>query len=261
MRQSNYVFEIQVNDKPVYEYEHRGDTFIEGRKGSTFKINFRNTGYGRVLIVPAVDGLSTLDGKTAGPDSPGLIVESMGSVSIPGWMVDSAVASQFEFQDRESSYAKSLDSTTTNTGVIGLLVYEEKPQHRYYPSLNNMFVGAQPLVFAQNMTTTARGVLGPQGDQGPQGPSGVAESLGIVDTSASYDSNDNLGVGWGKAVDFQTKTVTFDRGELKAQMAIFYDSRKNLERRGIVVERRDTLGIRPNPFPGIGCTPPKGWSR
>ncbi|MNY39449.1 hypothetical protein D3C86_1741330 [compost metagenome] len=73
------------------------------------------------------------------------------------------------------------------------------------------------------------------------------------------DREENLGVGWGNAVEFKMNSTTFDKGEKVAQLVLFYDSRKNLERRGIIVEKRDSISMRPNPFPGMGCKPPAGW--
>lgn len=263
MRKNFYDLEILVNDKPVYEYTHEGDTYIEGRKSSTFKIRFKNPTASRVLIVPSVDGISTMDGNPAGPDSPGMIVPAYGTVDIPGWMVDLNKSSEFTFQDRERSYAASRDTNTTNTGVIGVLVFAEAVvQHQViyhvvdpsYPPYNPFVPrrittgGISPFdnnyLFGLNNTCTTT----------------LTSNVGTsCESTTTPNSTDNLGVGWGKSVDFKLNTATFDKGDNVAQLVVFYDSRRNLERRGIVVETRSSIAVRPNPFPGIGCKPPKGW--
>jgi hypothetical protein len=264
MRHNNFTLEVIVNDKPVYEYQHQGDIYIEGRKNSSFKLRFSNTTGKKVLVVPSVDGLSTLDGNVAGPDSPGLIVPAYGKIDIPGWMVDTSKSAEFVFQDRESSYAKSVDVNTTNTGVIGVLVFDEvqkQPQvhhvvntHIHYPPNVRRVSPYTPwdnnIVWVSNTSDASSSNIGMTAD--------ATASFGTATTSG-VDPSENLGVGWGNSVDFNVKSTTFDKGDNIAQLVVFYDSRKNLERRGIVVERRDTLSIRPNPFPGVGCKPPAGW--
>ena len=274
MKQGDFNLEITVNDRSVFEYQHQGDTFIEGRKGSTFKLTFYNHSSNKVLVVPAVDGLSVLDGKPAGPDSPGLVVQAGSSAMIPGWMVDQTQASQFVFADRESSYARGIDSTTTNTGVIGFLVYGEAKKERVVTHIVNIPYPVTP--YAPVLPT------GPWMSPTWTSKSPDSQIYGMVNTSVSMDTtplvgtaiynsaqstqrritkntDENLGVGWGQSVDFKTTTTTFDKGEKMSQLVVYYDSRRNLERKGIVIEPRTQLQSKPNPFPGIGCKPPAGW--
>lgn len=278
MNKQQYQFDIIVNGKPVYEYAHEGDTYIEGRKGSTFEIKFRNNSGKKVLIVPSVDGLSTLDGKTASADSPGLIVQANSTVSIPGWMVDSAKSARFEFQDRERSYARSVDPQTTNTGVIGLLVFAEEVKYTtQYKGISPMAPPIAPIhivaptnaPWGQWTNTPVTWTLGTNAVTFENKGFGVSAAMPeTLSSHATYDyepatrriiQNENLGVGWGEAVEFKVNQSTFDKGLLDEQFVLFYDSRNNLKRKGIIVEQRETLNTRPNPFPGIGCTPPKGW--
>lgn len=281
MRQGQYELEIIVNGKPVFEYAHKGDTYIEGRKGSTFKLRFKNSSSNKLLVVPAVDGVSTLDGKPAGPDSPGLVVQGNSHIDIPGWMVDSTKASEFIFADRESSYARSIDRTTTNTGVIGLIVFGEAEKERHVTNINVTYPtvyptspyytppfipswgqpiwisSSNPTYNVSNTSVTlgtndAFGAIGAAGPQGPAGPQGTSRRI-------TPKSEENLGVGWGQSVDFTTTSTTFDKGEKLSQIVVYYDSRKNLERMGIIVEPRASVQTKPNPFPGVGCKPPAGW--
>lgn len=259
MNAKDFTFEVVVNGRPVTEYPYQGDTYIEGRKGSNFELRFTNRSAFRVLVVPSVDGLSTLDGKTAGPDSPGIIVDAYGTITIPGWAVDLKTASSFVFEDRQRSYARGIDPTTTNTGVIGMLVFAEEittqiiyaSQPNGYYNMSNPNTSSSPNVnpYVSPVVWTTSGT------------SAVKSMVGNTSTSTTRRitvSGDDLGVGWGKAVDFGLADEKFNKGVLLETFVLFYDSRKNLERRGIIVDRY-ALNTRPNPFPGIGCTPPKGW--
>jgi hypothetical protein len=70
-----------------------------------------------------------------------------------------------------------------------------------------------------------------------------------------------LGTGWGEKVDFKINHVTFNRGDLVAQMLIYYDTRRNLEKRGIVIRPQRALPEElPQAFVGLGCKPPPGWT-
>jgi len=284
MQDKEFSLEVIVNGKPVYEYPHQGDTFIEGRKGSSFKLMFSNRSSGKVLVVPSVDGISTLDGNPAGPDSPGLVVPAYGKVEIPGWMVDSAKAAEFVFKDRDSSYARGIDATTTNTGVIGVMVFAEavkQPQVIHTTTILPLYRDTYVRRYDPWMPSSPITWSNNTADSATYNMVGTSVSMGIADSNAkstlsdSYDpmatmdayfgtaqteQPEQLGVGWGASTNFNTTATTFDKGEKKSQIVLYYDTRKNLERRGIIVERRDSLSVRPNPFPGVGCKPPAGWT-
>ncbi len=69
---------------------------------------------------------------------------------------------------------------------------------------------------------------------------------------------ENIGVGFGEAAEHKVQEVTFNKGHSLATFAIYYDSRKGLEKRGItVVSNQKPL---PEPFPASACTPPPGWA-
>jgi hypothetical protein len=76
------------------------------------------------------------------------------------------------------------------------------------------------------------------------------------------NGEENLGVGFGEAETHQVNTISFDRGECRGLVTLYYDHRKGLERRGIQVVNIPPKS-RPNPFPGNdrGCVPPEGWTR
>ncbi|RYD42924.1 MAG: hypothetical protein EOP83_32230, partial [Verrucomicrobiaceae bacterium] len=167
MLYNNVELTVQINGKPITEYPHNGQVFVEGRENSTFEIAVKNHNPVRVEAVVSVDGLSVLDGKDAGPASPGYLLNAGETVVIPGWKLTSAQVAQFIFGGKSQSYAQAATGTSRNTGVIGLLVYKERVQQHVYPygggvlrsmQINtgglNYGVGAVPL----NMAAPAAGM-------------------------------------------------------------------------------------------------------
>src|SRR5882672_1936234 len=95
---------ILVNDKPVFEYPHQGQTFVEGRAGSEYEIEVCNRTPQKVEAIISVDGLSVIDGKPAGYNSQGYLVPSRTSVRIPGWVLNSQKVAKFAFSGMNASY-------------------------------------------------------------------------------------------------------------------------------------------------------------
>lgn len=84
------------------------------------------------------------------------------------------------------------------------------------------------------------------------------DSLSIADVTQQDFS---LGTEFGESVGFKSNTVSFERDSIVATLVVYYDSRKNLEKRGIiVVPVKEEVIKTPNPFPKLGCKPPAGWS-
>lgn len=315
MKNKSYSLNILVNNRIVQEFPHEGSTFIEGRKSSSFVMEFHNHSSGRVLVVPSVDGVSTLNGKPADQESPGYVVQGLGNLTIHGWTVDGDNVAEFVFQDKERSYTRSVTGSSANTGVLGVLVYREKPAPtphyvdrpvfvpypinpvnpfpiRPYVGPHNgpIWTTGNPPMF-HNGIGTCKSVFSGHSDTtlGMTGNIGAVKGLDAGEThtfgasnsttrriNASYSTQGTaslnaqatasstpfeLGIGWGNKVGMKTNQVTFDRGELDAQLVLFYDSRRNLEKRGIeVVKREPAPQALPQAFPGMGCKPPPGWN-
>ena len=86
-------------------------------------------------------------------------------------------------------------------------------------------------------------------------------SNAVPTNAAPVEDAFNMGTGFGQKADFMTNEVTFNKGNQVAQLVLYYDSRRNLEKRGIQVVSRETryLSDLPPAFQS-GCTPPPGWN-
>ncbi len=273
-----YELNILVKDRPVTEYAHEGNIFIEGRKGSEFELEFKNKTGKRVLVVPSVDGKSIFTGERATPESRGYVVSPWGSIRIPGWTLNSDSVAKFTFEDKEKSYSAltAEEGEEIITGVIGVMVYDEvaKPvvhhvHHYPHPRPNPFQTPWMPGMprdpywtasSADAVPLTASTVKGLR-SMTPLASTASMTSISdtIVSNPAPLENPFEMGAGFGDKADFKTQTVDFTRGELKATMEVYYDSRRNLEKRGIeVVKKEVVVKDLPSAFAG-GCKPPKGW--
>lgn len=353
MKYNNIELNVLVKGKPITEYRHNSQVFVEGRDGSDFELQVKNSNNFRVEAIVSVDGLSVLDGKDAGPQSSGYVLEANETISIPGWKLNDAQVASFRFAGKKGSYAAQSTGSARNTGVIGVMVYAENRVHHaaisqaHYgqitgqitPSWPTGVLGMPSQPFGQiynglpygtcvntfapppadlGWNTLIGGASGPKGDQGPAGPSGMSNclftaSLWNDDDATSYcltantmaDSADamaapsrmtaslsaasvqdrrhpsastgrgvkkaaaaapvvqqTLGTAFGSAQDFATQTVSFTRGDLLSVQVIYYDDKRGLQARGVVIERTKTRRKieTPQAFPAqTGCTPPRGW--
>lgn len=141
MRYNNIEISVKVKNKPITEYPHNGQVFIEGRAGSNFEIVLKNHNNFRVEAVVSVDGLSILDGKDAGPQSEGYLLNAGETMAIPGWTLNKDQVAAFTFAGKGGSYAEqSPTASPRNKGVIGVLAYRERVQHQYHNHANYQLI-------------------------------------------------------------------------------------------------------------------------
>jgi hypothetical protein len=274
MLHNNFEIRVLVKGRPVNEYPHNGQVFLEGRHGSNFEIEFKNLSPTRVEAVLSVDGLSVIDGKEAGPASSGYVVDAFQTVRIPGWKLTDEQVAAFVFAGKGKSYATQSTGSSRNNGVIGALVFAEKFKPAYVPihhQYGQLFGGAQ--ASPSIMRGMTKGIA-PSGASGggfshAAGDSWTSMSLGSADASAIYAATSSttaalnniigaslsnqtqatqhvipdipivqtLGTGFGQATDFATTTISFERGDMSALLVLMYDDSRGLRARGIELNR------------------------
>ena len=229
-----YTATVVVNDKTeADEYYHTdGNTYIEARKGSEYTLVLNNGTGERVLMVPAIDGLSVIDGQPAGLDSPGYVVEPFQAVRITGWLKNNTQVARFVFWDKDNSYSNKTGRGTANTGVIGVLVFRERPKPVAFPK-----------TISWSDTTRSGGWSTSAG--------GGTFSASAMPISANYTADvQEAGTGHGRLEAFSTQETAFEKRDPKhpdAQIVLYYDTSKGLERRGI--QLRYKASYAPDPFP------------
>lgn len=273
---------ILVDNKPITEYSHEGMTFVWARNGTEYKIRVRNNSYRRACFVLSVDGLSVIDGKDAGDASPGYVLNPHQTLDIACYKVDDGTGAKFVFGTKEHSYSAEIGKGTDNTGVIAVKVFHEKyqpPQPYFRPVAVAACAGMPP---KPTKSSSMRHGL----HQRSIGGSGWGEASFSTQTAGGWENiphnstesmsderargitrsapepEEGLGTVFGESMEWKTHTVDFEREiTASAQMVIYYDTKKGLERRGVKLEHK--APPLPNPFPGdnAGCVTPPGWKR
>lgn len=171
-------FELQVlpnGRSAADEYLHQGAIWIEGRESSKYVLKFTNRSPNRVNVIFSVDGLDTIKGQPAGPRSEGYVVNANDSLEIPGWTLDDKTAAEFYFSKAGRSYVAASGNSTSNTGVIGAMVFKERPVYQY-----NQFT---PMTYVSTGNPMWSGSLVQQG------------GIGVAGTLNSYDASYGLTAG------------------------------------------------------------------
>jgi len=279
-----YDAKILIKGKTATEYHHTdGNIYIEGRKGSEYELEFYNNSRERVCIIPAVDGLSILDGKPAGLESDGYVVDAWQTLRIPGWKFDNNQIAKFEFSTKGSSYSNGTNNGTNNVGVIGFMIFREEIQHLdpiticttsnsggYAGSLKRDLSGI--INNANDVGDLYRDMYNNSPISNTTGDYLIGATRGMASGSDSVADNmpiaSSLGTGFGALGDYKTQEVSFNKRDPlnpDAVMVIYYDNVKGLEKRGIVVKKKRTH-TSPDAFPeytnsttSTGCTPPRNW--
>lgn len=284
---NEYLVSILVNGRPIKEVFHNGQTYVEGRKNSPYSLKVTNNSSRRILAIPSVDGLSVLNGQPAGINSPGYVVDAHSSVEVPGWKIEGAQeAGRFVFKpqgatyEEDETYAESTGHNPVNQGTIGFMIFREKDYHVYGgPDSPNPWT---PHPFGPNISSSSgsntRWYGGSVTNTTTKSFSANSCSKGEVhDGQASVDAyytdkDNNLGTGWGEAVEFHTQGVDFVRSDPTNPDVAFvflYDTIRNLRRIGVPVDQFYGHKSSPhdaNPFPASphvtgGCKPPSTWRR
>lgn len=253
MLSKGFELQVLVNGKPVKEYLHQGNTYIEGKEKSEFSLMVKNNTFQQVLAVISIDGKNIVDGKDCDlHNSSGYVIPAYGHTKIPGWRLNNDEIAKFFFSDGSESYAAKMENDENaelNIGIIGCAIFAEKST-TYWTSWTPWI----PCETNANDRITYQ--------TNPQSRDSGLTSLSHFSYEASSTSNnvEQLGTGFGKKESNSVNTTTFDRKDMpETIITIQYDSRQGLKNRGVTF--RPTISINPNPFPATstGCKPPKGW--
>jgi hypothetical protein len=266
---------VRVKNRIIMEYNHDNQTFIEGRAGSNYEIEIHNHTLTHVDAVISVDGLSVIDGKSAGSHSTGYLVEPQDTIKVPGWMLSPTSVAKFAFAGRLDSYASQMSAgKSPNNGVIGVLVFGAKHPATYRVQTNPNWWptysdGEQKISGGQFRD---RGATKSNSDYDrPRGiaPSSTADRIRGIQCSASAAApavanyvpvQQSLGTAFGEQSAFATRPVSFERGTILTTISVYYDNLKGLRARGVPIERRGRYRQQPSAFPGLnGCELPPGW--
>lgn len=222
------TFDIVSSSGVLNKISFKGDTWVEGQDQKEYSLRITNNCPTRVLAVVSVDGLNVLNGKKAGFNDTGYVVDR--EVVIPGWRKSADNTAAFYFTYPEDSYADRVGKGQ-NVGVIGVAFFAEKTRP---PEIENNYRSAPAPSSAGRTMDEAR--------------SHKAEQM------EKEKSEKSLGTGYGRNIDAPVTRTSFERATPRPFLVsqIRYESRENLIRMGAIRENNYI----PRPFPNEGFVPP-----
>lgn len=274
MIKNNCEVEVLVNGKPLKEYSHNGNLYVEGKKGSTFSIRLRNNSGKRKLFVPSIDGLSVMNGEECSFDSSGYIVRPYSSLTIDGWRISDNEVAEFYFSAPNDSYRKRM-KRGNNLGVIGVAIFDEKDKpvppvtiiekhihphycHSRWCGWCQRFHGCCDGCTGYHLTTSAGAGTFTLDASATNASLNVSNSVNALSCSVKSDSfSQQLGTGWGETKRSEVVSVEFERESSPcATFEIYYNTRQQLEAMGVDF-RKEPVYVAPQAFPGQYCKPPR----
>lgn len=101
-------------------------SYVVGEAGRRYTIVVKNATPFRIECVLSVDGLDVLDGKAASFSKRGYIVDPRGEIEVDGFRQSETAVAAFRFGSVRGSYAEQKTGDSSNVGVIGLAVFNER---------------------------------------------------------------------------------------------------------------------------------------
>ena len=122
------ILDIICQGNPLPKYSHAGQSYAEAPPDGEYQILLRNDTSSRRLAVISVDGINIIDGETASYGGAGYLLEPWQTVTLKGWRRSESEAAAFQFKADVGSYAAQTGRGTSNTGIIGVALFDEKPK-------------------------------------------------------------------------------------------------------------------------------------
>jgi len=103
-----------------------GRIYVVGETGRRYQIVVRNNGENRVEAVLSVDGLDVMDGRRASLKKGGYILRPHERLVVDGFRQSMDKVAAFRFGSVRESYAHEKYHNSSNVGVIGIAVFDER---------------------------------------------------------------------------------------------------------------------------------------
>jgi hypothetical protein len=233
---------------PVYEAD--GRSYLLGEQGRSYSIWVANRTGGRIEAVVSVDGRDAVSGRRADfRRDRGYVLESGEELRIDGFRRSLDEVAEFEFAPPGESYAERMGDGSS-IGVIGLAIFDEdEDRPRPVPIAGGDDDGDRP-----------RGEDREYGARTQAAPSpGLAKAGGATAMESEMAADEpGLGTKYGRDLGSEAEIVPFKRKDPEQPLeiiALYYDDRRGLERRGVIFPDppRPDLCSGPNPFPDVPC--------
>lgn len=258
------MIKIKVNGKPVKSYVHDGKVWVEGRKGCKYTVQIQNNTFQRVLALTSIDGLSVLTGEPASDSDSGYIIRAFNSIEVKGFRTSDIEVSQFEFSDKEESYAVKSptgEKSAQNCGVIGVRLYGEVvkqplPRPKFRPLV-------PPQIWQRPHWDNEHDFTPKYPDYNPyrvtcstSSPADATANNFIAEVKTRSLGFCDVGTKFAESTRDEVKYVDFERGEFLEEFLIYYASRESLIKMGVISTEPEKQEL-PKAFKQKYCQPPK----
>jgi hypothetical protein len=250
MYNNQITFSLLTNNgNDITEYSKDGLTFVEGRKGSEYKIKVYNQSSYKIKAILSVDGLDIISGKRADGNSKGYVINPYSVLIIDGWRINNDEVRKFFFTKSKNTYNAKTGNDTNNLGVIGLMVFKEKyiPQvilgggyypkytfDSYYNSVSYPVVGHSGLAIGSAQLYNC---------------ATPTSSIEKLSKSAGSLRSASVGTGMGEKTQSKVQEVNVEFESVPfSKQVIYYKTKKELEALGVIVTK--TVTNLPSPFAG-----------
>lgn len=121
----SYSMQVYMDGRAATEYQARGKTYIEARKGREYVIKLTNNTDRRVAVALSVDGLNSIDAKhTSAREATKWVVAPWSTLEVKGWQTSNTSSRAFYFTNEQGSYGAWIGDTS-NLGVISAAWFPE----------------------------------------------------------------------------------------------------------------------------------------
>jgi hypothetical protein len=106
--------------------ESHGRRIATGEHGARYEVVLKNDARRAVEVLVSVDGLDAMDGKPASFKKRGYVLAPFETLAVEGFRTGRSTVAAFRFGSMFDSYGHRRHGDTTNAGVVGIAVFEEK---------------------------------------------------------------------------------------------------------------------------------------
>lgn len=117
---------IVQNGRVLRQIDFNGESYIEAPLSGEYAIRVHNDSHRRRMVVLSVDGINVINGENAGYEGQGYVFNPWQTADIPGFRRGADEVAAFTFKSDSESYAAQTGRGTSNVGVIGIAVFDEK---------------------------------------------------------------------------------------------------------------------------------------
>lgn len=230
----NVIVNMVVGGRTVRKINHQGRSYLPVEEGEVFQIEIQNNRSERVVAIVSVDGLSVMNGKPAGHNDPGYVIDAYSTVTIDGYRKGSEKVREFVVTPGGESYSAKRTGSERNNGVIGVVIKPEKGVRKTRP-IRKIKTPVKPWDMPSSYGDS------PYTYSTIQAKGMNSRSMNLTELESS------VGTGMGDYVDSHVKEVHFNADESrKSMIVLYYDTPNSLRRRGVPIDRHVDG---PNPFP------------